>query len=49
MIDRRSTTRYCTFLGGNPVTWRRKKQSLVARFNAKLDFQPMAQGVCELL
>ena len=25
MVDRKSTTRYCTFLGGNSVTWRSKK------------------------
>jgi len=25
MVDRRSTIGYCTFLGGNLVTWRSKK------------------------
>ncbi|VVA39701.1 PREDICTED: Retrovirus-related Pol poly from transposon, partial [Prunus dulcis] len=27
--DRRSTTGYCTFVGGNLVTWRSKKQTVV--------------------
>ena len=29
--DRRSTSGYCTFVGGNLVAWRSKKQSIVAR------------------
>ena len=49
MGDRRSTTKYCTFLGENLVTWRSKKQSLVARSSAKVKFRTMAQGVFELL
>ncbi|RVW76008.1 Retrovirus-related Pol polyprotein from transposon RE1 [Vitis vinifera] len=48
-IDRRSTSGYCTFLGGNLVTWMSKKQNVVARSSAEAEFQAMAQGVCELL
>ena len=29
--DRKSTTGYCTYVWGNLVTWRSKKQSVVAR------------------
>ena len=47
--DRRSTTGYCTFLGGNLVTWRSKKQNVVARSSAEAEFRAMALGVCELL
>ena len=28
--DRKSTTGYCTFVGGNLVTWRGKKQDVVS-------------------
>ena len=49
VVDRRSTIGYCTLLGGNLVTWRSKKQSLVARFSAEAEFRVMTQGVCELL
>lgn len=49
VVDRRSTTGYCTFLGGNLVTWRSKKQNVVARSSAEAEFRAMAQGICELL
>lgn len=49
LVDRRSTTGYCTFLGGNLVTWRSKKQNVVARSSAESEFRAIAQGLCELL
>ena len=48
-IDRRSTSGYCTFLGGNLVSWRSKKQNVVARSSAEAEFRAMAQGICERL
>ena len=48
-MDKRSTTGYCTFLGGNLVTWKSKKQSVVARSSVEAEFRAMAQGICELL
>ncbi len=47
--ERRSTMGYCTFIGGNLVTWRSKKQSMTARSSAKAEYKAMAQGVYELL
>ena len=49
VVDRRSTSGYCTFLWGNLVTWRSKKQSVVARSSAEAEYRSMAQGVCEVL
>ncbi|PRQ42655.1 putative RNA-directed DNA polymerase [Rosa chinensis] len=48
-VDRRSTSGYFTFVGGNLVTWRSKKQKVVARSSAEAEFRGMAHGVCELL
>src|SRR4051812_16736456 len=47
--DRRSTTGYCSFVWGNLVTWRSKKQPVVFRSSAEAEFRAMVQGVCELL
>ncbi|RVW94806.1 Retrovirus-related Pol polyprotein from transposon RE1 [Vitis vinifera] len=38
---------YCSFVWGNLVTWRSKKQSVVARSSAEAEFRAMAQGICE--
>lgn len=47
--DRCSTSGYFTFVGGNLVTWRSKKQGVVARSNVEAEYSGMAKGVCELL
>ena len=49
ITDRRSTSGYFTFVGGNLVTWRSKKQKVVARSSAEAEFRGMSHGVCELL
>ncbi|GAV82042.1 hypothetical protein CFOL_v3_25495 [Cephalotus follicularis] len=47
--DRRSTSGYCTFVGGNLVTWRSKKQMVVARSSVEAEYRSVAHGICELL
>ena len=49
LVDRRSSSGYFTFLVGNLVTLRSKKQNVIARSSAKSEFQSIAMGVCELL
>ncbi|CAN6709377.1 unnamed protein product [Malus baccata var. baccata] len=49
VTDRRSTSGYFTFVGGNLVTWRSKKQNVVSRSSAEAEFRGMAHGVCEVL
>lgn len=49
VVDRRSTSGYCTYVGGNLVTWRSKKQNVVARSSAEAEFRAVAHGICEVL
>ena len=47
--DRCSTSGYFTFIGGNLVTWRSKKQDIAAKSSAEAKYRGMAKGICELL
>ncbi|RVW26217.1 Retrovirus-related Pol polyprotein from transposon RE1 [Vitis vinifera] len=47
--DRRSTSGYFTFVGGNLVTWKSKKQNVVARSSVEAEFRGMTLGLCEAL
>ena len=47
--DKRSTSGYFTFVGGNLVTWRSKKQNVVASSSVEAEYRWMALGICEAL
>ncbi|RDX78799.1 Copia protein, partial [Mucuna pruriens] len=47
VVDRRSTSGYCMFWGGNLVTWRSKRQSVVTQSSVEVEFQAMTHGICE--
>lgn len=48
-IDRKSTTGYCTFIGGNLVTWKSKKQKVVSCSSAEAEYRAMRKLTTELV
>ena len=48
-VDRRSTTGYCTFIGGNLVTWKSKKQKVVSCSSAEAEYRAMRKLTSELI
>ncbi|WZZ70893.1 hypothetical protein YC2023_082263 [Brassica napus] len=47
--DRRSTTGYCTFIGGNLVTWKSKKHKVVSCSSAEAEYRAMLKLTNELV
>ena len=48
-IDRPSTSRYCVFIGGNLISWKSKKQNVVARSSDEAEYRAMTLETCELI
>ena len=46
---RRSTTGFCILLGGSPISWKSKRQSVVARSTAEAEYRSIAMTVCEVM
>jgi len=47
--NRRSTSGYCVSIDGNLISSKSKKQHVVARSTAKVEYRAMALAACELI
>ena len=48
-IDRRSTIGYCFLLGDSLISWRRKKQIVIARSSTEAEYRALAATTTELI
>ena len=47
--DKKSTSSFYTYVRGNLVTWRSKKQNVVSRSNTEAKYRSITQTACEMM
>ncbi|CAO2822882.1 unnamed protein product [Amaranthus hypochondriacus] len=48
-VTRRSTSGFCILLGQSPISWKAKRQSIVARSSGEAEYRAMALTICEVM
>ena len=46
--SRKSITGYCTFLGDALISWKCKKQSIMAKYSFEVEYRDLAATTCEV-
>ncbi|CAA0841726.1 cysteine-rich RLK (RECEPTOR-like protein kinase) 8 [Striga hermonthica] len=49
LIDRRSVTGYCIFLGSSPLTWKSKNQVAASRSSTEAELRALASSTSEII
>ncbi|KAL7603020.1 uncharacterized mitochondrial protein AtMg00810-like [Lactuca sativa] len=47
--DRKSTTRFCVFLGESLISWKNKKHDVVFRSSTKAEYRAITMTTCEII
>lgn len=48
-MSRKSTTCFCILLGNSTISWKSKKQVLMAKSSVEVEYRAMALTTCEVL
>ena len=48
-VDRHFISGCCVFIGGNLISWKSKKQDVVAKYSVEAEHRGMTLATCELI